>query len=94
MSRLYIKAKGARSMLTRTAVDNAFAKILYNFDGKDVAEGSMCLRADTNDDRSQVIYSLYFTNEHSGKTTEVGTWRVDQAHPRELVVPLKQPRLF
>ena len=98
MSRLYIRAKGSRSMLTRTAVDQAIAEILYNFDGKGHDVGYVRLEAEASVDRSKYVYTLTFVDERSGREQRLGTWEVTKADPREIKAVLKadklQPKLF
>jgi hypothetical protein len=98
MSRLYIRAKGSRSELTRTAIDNAQAEILYNFDGGSSALGSLRMEAVNNPDRSQIVYTVYYTNKRTGQKKRLSCWTVDKDHPEEVnvvfPVPPKQPKLF
>lgn len=98
MSRLYIRAKGSRSMLTRTVVDHAMAEILYNFDGKGYDLGYVRLEAEASVDRSKYIYTLTFVDTYSCREKRLGTWEITKADPREIKAVLKtdksQPRLF
>jgi hypothetical protein len=93
MSRLYIRAKGARGELTRTAVDSAYAQILYNFDGKSDADGSMRLEAHTSNNRKEIVFTLWFTNENNGRQTQVGRWVIDAKYSSEIKLPNGQLKL-
>lgn len=98
MSRLYIRAKGSRSELTRTAVDHAQAEILYNFDGGGSAIGSLRLEADNSPDRSEIVYTVYHTNKRTGAEKMLSRWTVRKDSPEKVnviyPVPPKQPKLF
>lgn len=98
MSRLYIRAKGHRSEVTRTAIDHAQAEILYNFDGGGSALGSLRLEALNSSDRSHITYTVYYTDKVNGSVKMLSRWVIYKDHPNDVIVvypvPPKQPKLF